>query len=216
MVGFNRRFAPATSVLQELRQATARPVQCLIRVNAGRIPSTHWIQDPEVGGGRIVGEVCHFVDLAAAIVGSPIVEVAAVAVGASASAETADSLSAQLSHADGSVTTVIYAADGDSSMPKERVELFADGKAALIDDFRLARTFADGRTSVLRSRGQDKGHRAEIAAFGRAVATSGRVEELTFEDCVDSTVATFAVVESLRTGHPVQTGAYRSSLMGLE
>ncbi len=216
MAGFNRRFAPATRILQGVRRATSRPVQCVIRVNAGRIPSTHWIHDPAVGGGRIVGEVCHFVDLAAAIVQSPIARVSAAALETAASATTADSLSVQLGHVDGSVTTLVYTAEGDSRMPKERVELFADGTAAVIDDFREVRTFRGGKTSVVRSRGQDKGHRAEIAAFAHAVTASERVDELTFADCVDSTWATFAVVESLRTGRSVDTAAYRSSLQGLE
>lgn len=214
MVGFNRRFAPATRVLQEVRRATSRPVQCLIRVNAGRIPSTHWIQDPAIGGGRIVGEACHFVDLAAAIVGSPVTRVSATALGAAASAETADSLSVHLTHADGSISTVVYTAEGDPRLPKEHVELFADGAAALIEDFREAKTFRGGKLSVARTRGVDKGHNAEIAAFSRAVATSSSVEELSFDECVDSTVATFAVVESLRTGLPVEIASYRSALLG--
>jgi polar amino acid transport system substrate-binding protein len=216
VVGFNRRFAPATKVLQDLRQGVSGPVQCLIRVNAGRIPPTSWIQDPSVGGGRIVGEVCHFVDLAAAIVGSAVSRVSAAGLGVAASPETTDSLSVELTHADGSISTLVYTAEGDSRLPKEYVELYAGGIAAVVDDFRSVRVFERGQSRVLRTRGQDKGHRAEIAAFGRAVAASEVIAELTFGDCVDSTVATFAIVESLRTGLAIDCASLRASLPGME
>jgi predicted dehydrogenase/threonine dehydrogenase-like Zn-dependent dehydrogenase len=213
LVGFNRRFAPATKELQALRKRTADPVQCLIRVNAGRIPSTSWIQDPRVGGGRIVGEVCHFVDLAAAIAGSPIARVHAVSLGVPSSPETADSVSVGLTHRDGSISTIVYAAEGDSRLPKEYVELYVGGAIGVIDDFRSARVIERGKVRISRSRGQDKGHRAEVAAFGRAVVSSEIVAEMTFEECVDSTIATFAVIEALRTGLPVDTAAFRALLL---
>lgn len=216
VVGFNRRFAPATTALQALRRGVSGPVQCLIRVNAGRIPLTSWIQDPAVGGGRIVGEVCHFVDLAAAITGSTVSRVHAVSVGAAASPETADSLSVELAHMDGSVSTLVYTAEGDSRLPKEYVELYAGGAAAVIDDFRSVRIFERGQTRALRSRRQDKGHRAEMVAFGRAVTSSEAIASLTFEDCVDSTLATFAIVESLRTALTVDCASFRASLPGME
>ena len=208
VVGFNRRFAPATKELQRLRQGAAGPVQCLIRVNAGRIPPTSWIQDPAVGGGRIVGEVCHFVDLAAAIVGSAVSRVSAAGLGVAASPETTDSLSVELTHADGSVSTLVYTAEGDSRLPKEYIELYAGGQAAVVDDFRSVRVFERGQSRVLRTRGQDKGHRAEMVAFGRAVASSAAIAELTFEDCIRSTTATFAIIESLRTGLPVDCASF--------
>jgi predicted dehydrogenase/threonine dehydrogenase-like Zn-dependent dehydrogenase len=212
VVGFNRRFAPATRVLQNLRRRAPGPVQCLVRVNAGKVPITSWIQDPGVGGGRIVGEVCHFVDLAAAVTESPISRVHALCLGVAASPETADSISVHLTHADESVSTLVYTAEGDTRLPKEYVELYAAGAVAVVDDFRLVRVFEHGGVRISRSRGQDKGHSAEVAAFSRAVSKSESIEELSFDDCVDSTVATFAVIESLRTGLPIDVLSFRASI----
>jgi predicted dehydrogenase/threonine dehydrogenase-like Zn-dependent dehydrogenase len=212
IVGFNRRFAPMTRRLVETRRAVTGPVQVLIRVNAGAIPSSHWIQDPAVGGGRVVGEVCHFVDLAACLTMSPIVRVGATAIDNGRSPELQDSLSIALSHADGSVSTLLYVSGGDTSYPKERVEFFGGGVAAAIDDFRELTVVSGGRTQRTR-RAQDKGHNAEVRAFVRAVRSRQDVPELTFADCVHSTIATFAVIESLRTGAPVDVEQYAGGIL---
>lgn len=213
VVGFNRRFAPMTRQALEVRARVQGPVQCLIRVNAGAIPAESWIQDPEVGGGRIVGEVCHFIDLAICLAGSPAATVAASAVGNGKSPELQDSLSVTITHADGSLSTVVYAAEGDTAIPKERVELFGGASTAVIDDFKELRIAAGGRIS--RTKGaQDKGHRREVECFLAAAAAGAESSELTFADCVHSTIATFATIESLRSGSPVDVTSYTAEVLG--
>jgi predicted dehydrogenase len=214
MVGFNRRFAPATEVLVSERRRHIGPVQCVVRVNAGAVPRDSWLTDPDVGGGRIVGELCHFIDLACHLVGSSPVSVSAAGLGADVSPVTQDCLSVNLTHDDGSLSTVVYSAGGDPRLPKERVELFVGGAAAVIDDFRRATVYQDGRVISRTTRGQDKGHTAEVAAFVRAVATCGAIDRLPFHDCVRTTLATFAVVESLRTGSAVRLETFAASVLG--
>lgn len=214
MVGFNRRFAPMAQTAAEVRAAVHGPVQTAIRVNAGAIPPDSWIQDAEVGGGRIVGELCHFVDLAIFLAASPAVTVEARGLGNGKSAELQDSLSVLLAHADGSVSTLLYAAEGDTSaIGKERIELFGGGNTVVIDDFRDIRVGINGRAHRSRAR-QDKGHRREIESFVRAAKAGREPDQLTFADCLASTLATFAVVESLRTGSAIDLEAYRTAVLG--
>ncbi len=202
-VGFNRRFSPLTR--QAVAELTRRssPATILIRVNAGAIPPDHWIQRLEEGGGRIVGEVCHFVDLAACLAAAHPTSVYAVSADRAKPAALADSLSITLSFSDGSVATIIYAATGDTTYPKERVEVFCEGKVIVIDDFRTLTVVQDGKTRTTKLARPDKGHRAEMRAF-LDLAQGKKVPELTFADCVTSTAATLKVIESLTTGAPVR------------
>lgn len=201
-VGFNRRFSPLTrKVVGELvRRST--PLCVLIRVNAGSIPDTHWIQRPEEGGGHIVGEMCHFVDLAGRLVGGPPTTVYAVSADRTKALALCDTLAATLSFADGSVATLTYAATGDTAYPKERIEVYCEGKVLVIDDFKTVTVTQGGRTRTTRLTRADKGHAAEMNAF-LDLAQGLPVPELTFADCVASTAATFKIIESLTTGLPV-------------
>jgi polar amino acid transport system substrate-binding protein len=197
MVGFNRRFAPA---VESVRVAMAgAPVSIVYRVNAGRLPPRSWIARLEEGGGRIVGEVCHFVDLCAHLAGSPVVEVSATR-----SAAGPDDVMVSLRMANGSMASVAYLIDGDRAAPKERIELSGSGRSGTIDDFRRARVTGTGR--LVRHGGvlarQDKGHAAEMAAFVSAVA-SRTASPVSFESIVNTTRATFAIVRSLESGGPV-------------
>jgi polar amino acid transport system substrate-binding protein len=212
-VGFNRRFAPMTRQALEVRSRAAGPVQTLIRVNAGAIPADSWIQDPEVGGGRIIGEVCHFVDLAICLAGSPAASISAGAVGNGKGAELQDSLTVTITHADGSLSTIVYAAEGDTAIPKERVELFGGASTVVIDDFREIRIASSGRVNRSRAT-QDKGHKREVAAFIEAAKAGCETAELSFADCVHTTVATFAVIESLRAEAPVDVAALATEILG--
>jgi predicted dehydrogenase len=202
-VGFNRRFAPLTRLLVERLAGRSAPATILIRVNAGAIPSEHWIQRLEEGGGRIVGEVCHFVDLAACLAASHPVSVYAVSCDVSKPAALADSLSITLTFSDGSLATIIYAATGDTTYPKERVEVFCQGKVMVIDDFKTLTLVEGGKTHTKKLSRTDKGHTAELAAF-LDLAQGREVTALTFADCVASTAATLKVIESLTTGAPVR------------
>jgi polar amino acid transport system substrate-binding protein len=196
MVGFNRRFAPA---VEAVRAAMVGPISIVYRVNAGRLAPGSWVGRAEEGGGRIVGEVCHFVDLCAHLAGSPITEVSATR-----SAAGPDDVMVSLRMANGSSATVAYLTGGDRTGPKERIEVFGGDRTATIDDFRRARIGGVGRT--IRHGGllarQDKGHGHEIAAFVRAV-TSGATSPVSWESILNTTRATLAILRSLESGGSV-------------
>jgi predicted dehydrogenase len=168
MVGFNRRFAPATLFVRERldRLPGARVVH--IRVNAGAAPADSWVHDPAVGGGRIIGEACHFIDLARCLVGAPITGVHAVALeGPDPAARLHDNVQLTLSFGDGSIASILYTSKGNTGTGKERVEVFAAGTTAIIDDFRAAE-FHGARTERWKGR-QDKGHEEQLRRFLAAV-----------------------------------------------
>lgn len=209
-VGFNRRFAPHVRKMVAALARRSSPANIVLRVNAGAIPATHWTQRPEEGGGRIVGELCHFVDLAACLAGAPPSRVFAMSADPHKSPLLTDNLSVQLSFADGSIATLVYTAAGDTAYPKERIEVFCDGKVMVSDDFKRLSLTQGGRTHTSRPQQADKGHRAEMKAF-LDLAAGLPVAELTFADCVSSMAATFKVVESLTTGAPVTVSEVTAS-----
>jgi predicted dehydrogenase/threonine dehydrogenase-like Zn-dependent dehydrogenase len=161
MVGFNRRFAPLARVLRDALSDRG-PIILTYRVNAGRLPRSHWTHDPDVGGGRVVGEVCHFVDFAAFLAGRPVTATSLAVGGGSEPRE--DNLAATLSLSDGSIATIVYSALGDPALEKERVEVFGEAGAGVLDDFRSLHLFLGGQESVAEKK-RDKGHKAEMAAF---------------------------------------------------
>ncbi|MCP5366283.1 MAG: bi-domain-containing oxidoreductase [Hyphomicrobiales bacterium] len=196
-VGFNRRFAPMAVQARAALAAGGGAKFVLLRVNAGRIDPTSWVQDAGEGGGRIVGEVCHFVDLARFLVGAPIVSVQADA--AAAAEGPCDDVTATLRFADGSLATIAYTALGDTGHGKERVEGFAGGRVVTIDDFRR---YAD--TGGGSSRGtQDKGFAQSLGAFVAAVRAGGPapVDEA---ELIETSRATLAILDSLRDGVRVE------------
>jgi predicted dehydrogenase/threonine dehydrogenase-like Zn-dependent dehydrogenase len=196
-VGFNRRFAPlAIAARDHLARAGAKKF-LVIRVNAGPLPPNSAVNAPENGYGRILGEICHFVDLARFLAGSRIVSVHAAAAATDAACE---DVTATLGFADGSLATIAYTALGDPSFAKERIEGYAGGTVVAIEDFRRMTTVVDGKSRAARRfAGQDKGHAAEIDAFVAAAAKGGPapVDEA---ELIETSLATIAIVESLRTG----------------
>jgi len=198
MVGFNRRFAPMVARVQ--RELSGRgPLLMDYRVNAGRLPRSHWTHDPAVGGGRIVGEACHFVDVVTFLAGShPQVE-SALAVGGS-SEPSDDVITATLSFADGSLANVIYSALGDPALPKERLEVLGEHGAAVLDDFRALELHSGGRTSRTKGR-RDKGHRAELETFLQSCRTGEQPWPI--EDMVAVMRATYSLRDRVQGGHPV-------------
>lgn len=182
MVGFNRRFAPVTVRMAELLATQSGPKAVVLTMNAGHIPADHWTHDPELGGGRIIGEACHFIDLARFLVGSPITSVHSVFMGSAGPTTPADSATISLGFADGSVATVNYLANGSKKFPKERVEVFSGGRVLVNDNFRTLRAYGWPGVRTMRLRSQDKGHAAGMAAFLGAVRAGGPapipVEEL--------------------------------------
>jgi polar amino acid transport system substrate-binding protein len=202
MVGFNRRFSPLARAARELFAGRSAPLSISYRVNAGRIPREHWAHDPREGGGRIIGEVCHFVDLMQFLTGARTTRVYAEAI-ASRNHETVDedSVFITLRFSDGSNGSIAYLAEGDKAMPKERVEIFGEGKSFVLDDFRSATSFREGREESTRLRNQDKGQADEVRAVC-AIVLEGGPAPIALDDLAATTRATFRIRESLRTGQP--------------
>lgn len=206
MVGFNRRFSPHIVKIRELLSDRSEPLCMTITINAGSIPPEHWVQDPERGGGRIIGEACHFIDLLSYLSGSSVATVSSVMVGGNGPIRE-DKMSILLGFADGSVGAVHYFANGSKSYPKETLEVFGDGRVIRMENFRITTGYGFKGFRSFRTWRQDKGHRAEIAAFIAAVKNRG-TEPLSpggsslipFDQIVNVTRASFAAVEVARTG----------------
>ena len=170
IVGFNRRFSPQIQKMKELLNSVKEPKSFIMTMNAGAIPEEHWTQDVNVGGGRIIGEACHFIDLMRFLAGSEIISVQARRMGdAPGVLITEDKASITLGFADGSFGTILYFANGSSSFPKERVEVFAAGGVLQLDNFRKLRGFAWPSFNKMNLWKQDKGQNACAAAFLKGV-----------------------------------------------
>lgn len=166
MVGFNRRFAPQVQKMKALLQGISEPKSFIMTMNAGAIPENHWTQDQAVGGGRIIGEACHFIDLMRFLADSPIVSVQSRRMGdAPGVPVTEDKATITLGFADGSFGTILYLANGHASFPKERVEVFAAGRVLQLDNFRKLKGFGWPGFGSLNLWKQDKGQKACAAAF---------------------------------------------------
>lgn len=200
LVGFNRRFAPLSLEIKKLLGRKTSPYSIIYRVNAGFIPKETWIQDPLLGGGRIMGEVCHFIDLMQYFTDAEPVKVWAESITTGSEKETdEDSVAITLKFSDGSIGTVHYLAVGDSSFPKERVEIFGGGTVAVLDDFKSGTFTKKGITNKLGGGVQDKGHRTEVESFIAALAKNSE-SPINFRSLVATTLATIRTLESLRTG----------------
>jgi predicted dehydrogenase len=202
-VGYNRRFSPMAQQLKNFLAAAHEPLVMHYRVNAGYIPPDHWVHDPEQGGGRIIGEVCHFVDFMTFLTESLPVRITTQAL-PNTQRYRDDNIVVTLAFANGSSGTITYVANGDKTFSKERVEVFGGGAVAVLDDFRRLELVRDGRKQVVKSRlRQDKGHRGELAAFLAAVRNGGP-PPITFREMVAASLTTFAIRESLRHGESVE------------
>ena len=202
MVGFNRRFAAMALRMKSFLRELGEPLALHYRINAGRLPHDHWTNDPEIGGGRILGEVCHFIDLLSFLTGSRPVEVHTRSL-ENPGHYSGDNVLIALQFADGSHGTVSYLANGDRAFSKERLEVLGGGRVAVLEDFRRLELISHGRRQVLRSRWrQDKGHRGEWKAFAEAVRNGGAAP-IPFDEIVASTLATLSAESSRRTGRAV-------------
>ncbi len=193
MVGFNRRFAPLIVKLKKAH-ANGGPVAINYRINAGVVPADHWVHDPRVGGGRIIGEVCHFVDLCMFLAGAPITHVSATTLEVSGGQP--DSIVVNLQMANGSIASISYFSNGNAHLPKERLEVFGRGTVAVIDDFVSMTTY--GTRTQKESLAQDKGHAAGIRAFLTSIR-EGKPAPVPFDEIDRTTRATFAILESMAT-----------------
>lgn len=195
MVGYNRRFSPAMRAIYEFISVAGEPLLITYRVNAGFLPATSWYQAPEQGG-RIVGEVCHFVDTMQFLTGSLPVSVFACAPSDSSNRYHHENLSAEIAFADGSVGHILYAASGAPAMKKEYLEVFGGGRCATLDSFKLVSLFDGGKSKVRRFSG-DKGHAAEM----KAVCDGAKRGEspISFDSLTATSRTTFAILNSLRS-----------------
>ena len=202
MVGFNRRFAPLAVRLKDFLRDVHEPLAMHYRVNAGWLPADHWLNDPQQGGGRILGEVCHFVDFLGFLTGSFPVEVETRSL-PNAGQYSNDNLECWLRFASGSQGSISYFANGDRSYSKERIEVFGGGSVAALEDFRRLELVRNGRKQIFRSLlRQDKGHEGEWQEFSEAIQ-NGSDSPIPFSEVVSTALATFALEESRCLGRAV-------------
>lgn len=204
MVGFNRRFSPLAQRAREFFADRDAPLSMLYRVNAGRIAKEHWTQNAEEGGGRIVGEVCHFIDLMQYLTSSPPVFVFAESVSAKSSKIVdADSVFITLRFADGSNGAIAYLSEGDKGLTKERLEIFGAGRVFVLDDFRRATLYKDGREEQVTLKAQDKGQQSQVRQVCASVLAGGPAP-IGLDELSATTRATFRVLDSLRERRPFE------------
>ena len=203
MVGYNRRFAPLVVRLRERLADIGRPLVLSYRVNAGALPRQSWLHADAEGGGRLVGEACHFVDLIRHLGGGRVRRVHAVRPGVAGESSDPETFTAVLELAGGSLGTLVYSADGDPAHSKERLEIMGGGAVAVLDDFRELVVTHRGKRERVRGWGRDKGHGTELAATVDAVR-AGAPAPIPFAEVVDGMRATFAIRRSLATGMPVE------------
>lgn len=199
MIGFNRRFSPHAKLLKEYFSKRTLPLVMHYRVNAGSIPKDIWLQDSDIGGGRMVGEGCHFIDFMSYVCGAAVVKVQAMCIKTTNGAETPeDSISVNLQFADGSVGILEYVALGDTTLPKEFCEIHGEGSTATMDNF--CKTVCTGKLGKRKLKGkQQKGFAEEIAATIAAVK-SGAAMPIPFEEILNVTKTTFAVLKAVKSG----------------
>lgn len=200
MVGFNRRFSQAAVKVRAFFEKVEAPITVAFRFNAGEIPADSWVQHQTEGGGRIIGEACHAIDLATYLTGSEPVRVYAECIGGpNAPAITDDQSFITVRHANGSISSIAYLAGGDKAMPKERIEILGGGKMAIIDDFREVQLSSGGKLEKHKLTG--KGHAEEVQAFVKAVKQGGAAP-ISWSELRSVSLASILAVRSLREGVP--------------
>jgi predicted dehydrogenase/threonine dehydrogenase-like Zn-dependent dehydrogenase len=202
-IGFNRRYAPLAQKAQAELARIEGPRFMVFRINAGNIPGDSWLHNQDEGGGRVIGEMCHFIDFARFFAGSKIISVQADAARNQAGA--ADDVTATLRFEDGSLATIAYTSLGDTAFPKERFEIFAGGSVLNLDNFRSLSVTTNGSTKNHAGGGQDKGFENALQAFTQAVANGGPAP-IDENELIESSLATLAVLESLQTGSRIDLG----------
>ena len=198
MVGFNRRFSPAAEQIRAFWAQRREPMVIHVRVNAGYLPPNHWVHE---SGGRVVGEFCHFIDLARSLAGSPIRTVSSVAIPDGAR-YSRDNIVTTLTFTDGSVATLTYLANGDRSVPKEHVEVFCEGSVARLNDFSTLELIRGGKTRSIKCN-HDKGHKRELEQTLQAMRSGGPAP-IPFSELVEVTAATFSIHESIVSDRTIE------------
>jgi len=195
MVGFNRRFSPLTSKLK--KAIGSNPMTMIYRVNAGAIPVDNWIQDLEIGGGRVLGEVCHFIDYLTYLNGSLPIKISATAL--PQANERNDTLNILIQFENGSSGLIGYYANGSKSMPKEYVEVFSAGMSATLTDFKELKIYGKGKVKKQKLLNQNKGQQEMVNAFFDGLLNEG-LAPIPFGDIVAVMRASFNTLESIKRG----------------
>jgi polar amino acid transport system substrate-binding protein len=193
MVGFNRRFAPLLQMIKS-KTSSDSPVSIHYRINAGLVAADHWTQNPNIGGGRIIGEVCHFIDLCAFISGSKVKYVSGFSMLTAGNTE--DTVTINLIMENGSIANICYYANGSKDLAKERIEVYNGGNAYILDDFKSLNMF--GKSNKKIEQKQDKGHQQEIIEFINSIK-EGKSNPIAFEEIYNSMLATFKAITSIRS-----------------
>lgn len=198
MVGFNRRFSPATKMIKAHFQSSSNPKHIIIRVNAGSIPLDHWIQDPDIGGGRLIGEACHFVDLLIALTDATIETISATAIPkANLSPALWDDFTITARMSDGSIGTIVYTSIGDKGLPKEYIEVFSGGRIGIIHDFKKVELWSNGKAKWKKWSQQDKGQKQQIDAWVSGLQKG--ISPIPFQEITNVHQACLAAIESIKT-----------------
>jgi len=203
LVGFNRRFSPLVKKTKDFF-GDAAPKMMFYRVNAGPLPRSHWTQDEQEGGGRIIGEVCHFIDTAAFLTGDAMprsVYAKSISTGRADSVDR-DTVSITVDYEDGSLLEIFYVANGSRSLPKEELQVFSNGRTAILKNFTELELWSSGAKPATH-KGSGKGHAEEVQAFLKSLA-SGSEAPIPFDSILATTLVTFAARESLASGEPVR------------
>lgn len=197
VVGFNRRYSPLVQKIKQLLPSTSEPLNMSFVANAGFIPKNHWTQDAAIGGGRIIGESCHYIDLLSYICGSPILAVCSNALGTSPDTNS-DNLTIQLKFANGSNGTVHYFANGNKGYSKERLEVYGSGKVLILDNFKSLHGFGFKNFKSQKLWSQDKGHQNQFATLLQSIQSGQPM--VSFESIYNSSLASIAAIESVEQG----------------
>lgn len=200
MVGYNRRFAPLILEMKKQFQNRFTPLVMMYRVNAGPVPVDAWIQSSEEGGGRVIGEMCHWIDLFGFMADSPVEHVSASSIRINREdVRPEDNIAVTLKFQEGSLATLVYTSMGDKAFPKEYFEVFGEGAAAALDNFRTLKVIARGQNRLAKNMKQDKGHQPQLRAFIEAVK-EGAPDPIPFEQLRATSLATFQILDCLYKG----------------
>jgi predicted dehydrogenase len=198
MVGFNRRYAPHVIKMKKLLESHRSPKSIIMTVNAGAIPGEHWVQDTLKGGGRIIGEGCHFIDLMRHLVGHTVVDFTATMMGSVPGVEIReDKASITLSFEDGSFGTIQYLANGGSEFPKERIEVFCDNAVLQMDNYRVLTGYGWTGFKKMKLFKQDKGQKACVRSFVESIA-NGRECPIPYNEVMESSRVSIEIANLLR------------------
>ncbi len=204
MVGYNRRFSPHSRTAYEYVKNRQNPVIINYRVNAGFVPSDHWVHSEEEGGSRIIGEVCHFVDMMQFLIRSNPVKVYAEMIsGNNKTALNSDNVVISLKFGDGSIGNILYTASGDKAFSRELVEIFSENKTIVIKDYRLTEYYCSGKKKTFKTFNQEMGHKEELKSFFDVIKGKS-VEIMTPQEIFLSALTVFKINESLHTGNSVK------------